>query len=104
MPYKTEKLKMPREHDARVKITEEHEEDIKYRYNRGEAIRSIAREYEKVCSRKAIKYILFPERLEIIKKQYKERRKDGRYYDRAKHTKAIRKHRRRKYKLLSQHA
>lgn len=49
--------------------------------------------------RKLIIFIIDPERYERAKAQYKERRKDGRYYDRETHRKAIKNYREYKHKL-----
>ena len=67
----------------------------------GWAIRAIAREYMGKCSRRLIQFILFPERLELVAEQFRLRRLDGRYYQRARNTAAGRKYRRRKQKLLN---
>jgi hypothetical protein len=105
MPYLTSKkgVLLPRNLDRRVKITEEDKEKIKYLYREeGKPIRFIARVFEGVCSRRAIQYILFPKRLEIVKAQFKERRKDGRYkYTKEKWAETMREHRRYKNKVLN---
>lgn len=91
MPYKhTDKL-IPRELKRTVKISEEDKERVKQMHREGVAIREMARRVD--FSRRAIQYILFPERLERAKELYKERRKDGRYYSKEKHKIAMRKHR-----------
>ena len=43
-----------------------------------------------------------PEKAEIAKKQYSERRRDGRYYDKEKHSEAIKNHRNYKKKLFEE--
>ncbi len=104
MPYafQTHKIKLPRSHDRRVKITEEHKLQIKdLFFNEHTPIREIARRFEKICSRKSIQYILFPERQ---RKNYALRVKNGgskRYYKKEKHTVAIRTHRQYKQKVLN---
>lgn len=50
-------------------------------------------------SPRLISFVLFPERLSHNTALFKERRKDGRYYNRAKHTKAMRDLRRYKQRL-----
>jgi hypothetical protein len=62
-------------------------------------IREIARIMEGRCSRRTIQYILYPERLAVVKAQFKERRKDGRYYNKDKHREAIKNTRHYKQKL-----
>jgi hypothetical protein len=95
MPYTSEKIKLPRELDRRVKLTEKDKEDIKHRHKQGEAIRGIARAYEGVCSRRLIQFVLFPERSRTS--NYSGHWK--KYYVKEKNTKAIREWRNRKQKL-----
>jgi hypothetical protein len=98
MPYSHAKMKMPRQYDRRVKYTEADKEKVRRMYHVYHVPkRAIARETG--MNRTNVDFILFPEKLARAKAMYKERRKDGRYYDRAKHTKAIREHGRYKQKL-----
>lgn len=85
MSYKweIEKKKLPRELDRRVKITEEMKADIEKRYKEGEAIRAIAREYPEI-SRRSIQFIIYPERLEKQKQQYKNNNQNAKSYERMK--------------------
>ena len=83
--------KIPRELDRRIKIDDVLRGRIKVFYFEGMPQRQIARETG--VSRRAISFILFPERLERNKKLYKERRKDKRYYNKDKHWIATKKHR-----------
>jgi hypothetical protein len=102
MPYKwlIEKKKLPRSLDRRVKLKQSDKEKILALYKIEQlAIREIARRYEGICSRKMIQYIIFPERLKLANEQYKERRKDGRYYKKEVNTKAVRETRR--YKQIN---
>jgi len=89
MPYAHRRKKIPRELDRRIRVTEEKREEIKtlYRYM-GLSQRAISRQTR--ISRRMICFILFPEKEAICKAQYKERRKDGRYYDKDKHREAMR--------------
>jgi len=96
---KLDKIRIPRELDKRRWITEEHKQEIKGLHRQGVAIREIARQFKKVCCRRSIQFILYPERGLISKALFKERRKDGRYYNREKSTIAIRKLRARKQAL-----
>lgn len=84
--------------DRRVKLTNEQRKQIKKEHEQGASMRSLARKYN--VSRRLIDFIVHPERLEKNRKQFKERRKDGRYYYREKHTQAMRDHRKYKQKLL----
>lgn len=74
-------------------LTERDEEIIKIMHKAGMAVRAIAREYEDKCSRRTITFILYPERRKVVADQFKERRKDGRYYDKDKHRAYMQKHR-----------
>jgi hypothetical protein len=97
MPYKCERIKIQgTQHDRRVKITPEKREDILYDKEKMSQ-RACARKYG--ISRRMVQFIWYPEKLAEAKKLYKERRKDGRYYKKEKHTKAIREHRARKQRL-----
>ncbi len=96
-----DKLRVPKGQDKRVKITELDKLEIKALNNRGVPIREIARQFQDVCGRRSIQYIIYPERLDKVKSQYKERRKDGRYYDKDKHRLAMSKHRQHKRNLHS---
>lgn len=85
--------------DKRVKLTDENKQQIKDEYITGTiSINGLARKWD--VSKRTIQFILFPERAEHAKKLYAERRKDGRYYDKDKHTKAVREHRDHKKKLF----
>lgn len=74
-------------------LTEEDEIEIKKLHADGMAIRAIAREYEDKCSRRTIGFIINPEQKKRVAEAFKERRKDGRYYDRDKQREYMRKHR-----------
>jgi len=74
--------------DKRVKLTPEQKEEIRIKYELGGySQRALADEYG--VSRRTIKFIIDPDSLERAKQQYRERRKDGRYYNREKHSKAV---------------
>lgn len=96
MPYKfeTEKIKLKPEQDRRVKILPEQRKEVKLLFKAGMAIRAIARKYE--VDHRSIQFILFPERLEAsrVNRDWKN------YYDKEKHTKSIREHRRYKSQVL----
>ncbi len=78
MPYKSEKIKLPKQYDKRIKLTDKQREEIKEKYMTGlYSQRDLAAEYK--VSRRLITFILNPEKYEISKEQFKERRKDGRY-------------------------
>lgn len=78
MPYKSSSIKLSRELDRRVKLSDEQREEIKHKYESGfYSQRALAREYN--VSRRLISFILFPEKAEIAAQQLKERKADGRY-------------------------
>lgn len=59
MPYKSEKIKLSREQDRRVKLTEAQREEIKEKHSTGlHSQRALAREYN--VSRRLISFVLFP--------------------------------------------
>jgi len=101
MPYKTEKLKIPRSLDYRVKVSEAEKLEIKNLFKEGLPIREIARRFEKVCSRRTIQYLIFPERLVENKLRRAERGGWKQYYDKNKHAAYMKKHRATKHKRLS---
>lgn len=81
MPYKfdTEKLKIPRKYDKRVKLTEEDRKEIKRLYFKEKiAVRAIARVFKDKCSRSLIRFIVMPEKLEKANRLHAIRRKDKR--------------------------
>lgn len=100
MPEKVDKMIIPRKFDRRVKLTEVDKEKIKSLHSAGFPIRFIAREFEDKCSRRMIQFVLFPERGKLVAEQFKERRKDGRYYSKENHREAIKGTRRYKKELL----
>lgn len=86
--------KLPRKLDRRVKLTEEDKEHICKLHKEGEGVRSIARMYEHKCSRRTIQYTLRPELYAKLRKDFNERRKDGRYKpSKAKWASVMREHR-----------
>lgn len=100
MTYAHLKLKIPPELDKRRKLTDPDREDIKRLFFiEGLAIKEIARRYEKKCSRTLIQFVIYPERLKRQRKLHKERRKDGRYYDKDKWREQMKTHRRYKQGL-----
>jgi hypothetical protein len=88
MPYKfdTEKKKIERRFDRRIKLTDIERDEIKKLYGRFSQ-RELARRFN--VSRRLVIFIGCPEKYEHSKELYKERRKDGRYYKKSRHTKAV---------------
>jgi hypothetical protein len=103
MPYNflREKKRIPRNLDRRVRITPTikakiiklaHEFPIENNpHHKPWSIHQISKITG--ISRRAIQFILYPERLLIVKDQFKERRKDGRYYNKKTWAATIREHR-----------
>ena len=101
MPYKFEnsKLYIPKKHDKRIKLSDADKEEIKQKYSLGTySMRGLAREYN--VSHKMIGYVLNPDKYKEDLEKNRQRRKDGRYYDRIKQreqTKAYRHHKKQLY-------
>lgn len=95
---KIDDVRVPKGQDRRVKLTNEDREKVRALHKQGMSQRAIARYVG--CSRRLVVFIIYPERYAHAKALYKERRKDGRYYDRNKHTEAMRKHRKHKKDIL----
>jgi len=100
MPYwfETQKIKLPKDKDRRRKLSEGDKQMIKYLYfQKGWAIRAIAREFQDKCCRRTIQFILFPERHKRVMEWKRLRNWD---YNRERHTKAVREYRRYKASVL----
>ncbi len=97
MPYKHTNQIIPKALKRSAKLTDEQRADIRELYKDGGTFRGIARQYD--VDRKLIKFICVPSALEAHKEAYKIGRQDGRYYDREKHTAAMRLHRNYKQSL-----
>lgn len=90
--------------DRRIKLSTEDKNQIRERYfNTHESarpsIRALADEYG--VSRRIIQFTLFPERYERQKELFRERQKDGRYYDKEKCRVHMKEHREYKRTLLA---
>jgi hypothetical protein len=102
MPYKAEKAgHIKPADDKRVKLTDEQREKIRELYQLPDwSQRRLAGEYG--VSRRLIQFIVDPEKDKRQKELFAERRKDGRYYNKDRHTEAIREHRHHKHKLYKE--
>lgn len=100
MPNLFDKVKLPYGHDSRIKYSVEDKQLVKDLHLSGVSQRAISRETG--ISRRMISFILFPERLELSRQQFKERRKDGRYYDKERNRLAVAKLRSKKIELVKQ--
>ena len=101
MPYsfETQKTKLPRDKDRRVKLTNEQRREIQDNVE-GLSQRKLAAKYG--VSRRLISFILDPAKAESNKQRRKERGGWRQYYIKEEHTEAIRNHRRYKAQVLKQ--
>ena len=101
MPYtfQTEKLLIPKDKDRRRKLSDEGKEEIRYRYLEigGVSQRELAREYG--VSKRLIQFCIYPEKLKENWERRQERGGSKQYYDKEKHTAAVRATRRYKKEL-----
>ena len=99
MPYKSEKIKLPKEYDRRIKLTDEQREEIRQKYATGLYFQcALAREYG--VSRRLIAFVLDDTKYQKCKEQFKERKADGRYKpDRETWAKTMREYRHYKQRL-----
>lgn len=78
MPYKSEKMKLSKEQDRRIKLSDEQKEEIRAKYATGfYSQRGLATEYN--VSRRLISFVLDDEKAKRAAEQLKERKADGRY-------------------------
>lgn len=99
MPYKTEKIAIADPFlKKRNKLLPCQRERIVAMFHEGTRQTEIAKLFK--VSRKLIYFIVFPDALEISKRKLAERQKGGRYYNKEKHTKSVREHRRYKQELF----
>lgn len=102
MPSEFEKLRIPREYDLRVKLSQEDKDEIQHRYlvTGGVSQRELANEYK--VSRRSIQFAIYPEkRVE----NYEQRQRRGgwkQYYSTKANTEAMRRHRDHKKELYEQ--
>lgn len=96
-----DKINVGKQCDRRFKISGEDKEKIKeLYYTERMTIRGIERFFEKRISRRSIQFILFPERELKVKNRAKEVKRWIGGNAKAKHTPAMRRHRRYKRMLL----
>lgn len=98
MPYKHVEMKLVgTSFDARVKLTEQQREEIRKQHRAGTSQRELARSFK--VSRRLISFIIYPDRLADNLRRRAERGGSKQYYVKEKHTKYMKKHRRRKQKI-----
>lgn len=103
MPYKFEykHLKIKKEDDKRIKLTENDKEEIRRLYGKGLfSQRQLAEMFN--VSHRSIQFVLNPEQLKTNYQQRVERGKDGRYYNKEKQKKYMQEYRERKKKLCDE--
>lgn len=102
MPYKSEKIKLSKEQDRRIKLTDEQRAEIKNKYATGfYSQRKLALEYH--VSRRLISFVLDEEKARIAAEQFKARRADGRYKPtKEEWAETMREHRRYKQRLYNE--
>ena len=102
MPRKSDLIPIANgELDRGVKLTSSDKIQIKQLYESGEySQRGLARMFS--VSRRSIQFIIDPDKLEANKQRRAELGGSKRYYDKEKHTKAIREHRQYKDQLFKQ--
>lgn len=99
MPYKSEKIKLSKEQDRRIKLTDEQKAEIRDKYSTGlYSQRILAKEYN--VSRRLITFVLDDEKKKRSAELLKERKSDGRYNPtKEEWAKTVREHRRYKQEL-----
>lgn len=99
MPYKSEKMKLPRDQDRRIKLTDAQREEIRQKYASGlYSQRALAKEYN--VSRRTIQFTVDADKYARAREQFKQRRKDGRYKpSKEEWAETVREHRRYKQRL-----
>ena len=99
MPYKSETIKLSREQDRRIKLTDEQRQEIREKYASGHySQRTLAKEYN--VSRRTIQFTVDAEKYARAREQFKQRRKDGRYKpSKEEWAEIVRDHRRYKQRL-----
>ena len=100
MPYKAEKIKLSREQDRRIKLTDEQREEIREKYATGcYSQRGLAIEYH--VSRRLISFILDDEKAKRAAEPLKIRKADGRDKpSKEKWAETMREHRKYKHNLM----
>lgn len=63
--------------DRRVRFSDSDKEEIRYKHKQGASICSLAKDYE--VHKRAIQFVIYPERYEHAKMLARKRRADGRY-------------------------
>ena len=97
MPYKNRKMKIPRELDRRVRVTEEMSENMLTMYRDGASLHAIAREFG--VDRKTVKRYVVPGYIEEMSAIRKARKPWLVYYDKDRWRELMKGHRHYKREL-----
>jgi hypothetical protein len=97
MPYKSEKMQIPRKYDKRVKLSLEDRQKIKELYGKVSQ-RKLAALFG--VSRSMVRWVGDPEKHKKNLQRRKERAGWVHYYDKEKHANYVKKHRRGKQELF----
>lgn len=74
-------FRIGKQNDKRRKLSQEDKDRIKHLYHiEKQGVRQIARSFDGICSRRAIQFLLFPERLAQNRERLKERGGWRKYY------------------------
>ena len=96
--FETQHLKIPREHDKRIKLTQEQKELIKHLYETTDTSqRKLATQFG--VSRRLIQFILYPEKHKANLQAREARGGSKQYYNKETHAKTMKAHRRHKKAL-----
>ncbi len=87
-------------HDGRRRITDDQKLQMKKLYEMGKSIHEITRIVG--CSRRSVQYVIFPERLAIVKQQAKEAKRWEPYNTKDIRREVMRKYRAKKRALLAE--
>lgn len=100
MPYKVDtlKIKLWKHLDRRIKLTDQQRDEIRENV---EWLSMTKLGIKYWVTRHTISNVMYPERYEHRKLEYRERRSDGRYYNKDKHRIAIKKTRKYRHRVLS---
>lgn len=101
VPSKLDKVPIDNpKHDKRVKLSNEDRDNIREEYVCGNISQNgLAKKYG--VSKRLIQFVLYPEKQEVARKQFLERQKDGRYYNKDKHREYMKQHREHKKELYN---
>jgi len=89
-----------KEHDRRIKLSDDDREEIRGLHKQGTPTREIARRFITKCSRRLIQFVIFPERDIALKATVKAEKRWLKYYTTESRRKYMQNHRAHIRKLL----